>query len=217
MNFFILNKISIKRKNGFQSNSSKYSSFSPSDITIFKRNYEEFCLWVSYLYSKKDIFFHFFGSILKNPIFRKAKIFLIFLSNNYGTNDFSNFLKLVKNHKYFHFLASSIHLSPVPLYFQTLRKVLVNILKNSSLKFIQKSSKIIIANWCYFYFRNSYFPIFSYCDSLFMKLFWKYARKNHPNKSKKWIQKKYFFQSIFSSFYFFYNSKHKNFLNFSPK
>lgn len=193
----------------------KHSLFSTFKTPIFKINYEEFCLWVYSFHSKKRTFFNFFSFILKNSIFQKAKIFLIFLSNNYRGNDFLNFFKLLKNQNYFHFLASSIYLSPIPLYFQTLRKTFVHSFKYSSIDFIQKFNRGIIANWCYFYLIDSYFQIFSYCDYLFIKLFWKYARKTHPNKSKKWIQKKYFFQSIFSSFYFLYNRKHKNFFHFS--
>lgn len=33
---------------------------------------------------------------------------------------------------------------------------------------------------------------FHYCDSMFLKYLWSWARKTHPNKSKNWIQKKYF-------------------------
>jgi hypothetical protein len=34
--------------------------------------------------------------------------------------------------------------------------------------------------------------IFLSCDSFLFQFLWSWARKRHPNKSKSWIQKKYF-------------------------
>jgi hypothetical protein len=49
-----------------------------------------------------------------------------------------------------------------------------------------------IVSWCYFYKIISNFKILKYCDNLLIRFLWKWANRLHQNKSKKWIQKKYF-------------------------
>lgn len=49
-----------------------------------------------------------------------------------------------------------------------------------------------IKNWSKLAKTNSTKRIFQYCDLIVLKFLWNWARKTHPNKSKMWIQKKYF-------------------------
>lgn len=53
--------------------------------------------------------------------------------------------------------------------------------------------------------------IFQYCDSVIFKFLWNWARKTHPNKSKMWIRKKYFY-FINSKQWFFGKKKGRVFL-----
>lgn len=59
------------------------------------------------------------------------------------------------------------------------------------LEFMTKLQKEI-KNWSKLSKTTSTKRIFQYCDSIIFKFLWNWARKTHPNKSKMWIQKKYF-------------------------
>nr|AWI68487.1 hypothetical protein [Pediastrum duplex] len=76
----------------------------------------------------------------------------------------------------------------------------LNLLKNIILKYNSQAQKKLlyklnyrIMNWSYYYKIVTNSQLFHYCDKIIYKLLWKWACCNHPNKSKKWIQKKYFF------------------------
>nr|AWI68295.1 hypothetical protein [Pediastrum duplex] len=76
----------------------------------------------------------------------------------------------------------------------------LNLLKNIILKYNSQAQKKLlyklnyrIMNWSYYYKIVTNSQLFHYCDKIIYKLLWKWACRNHPNKSKKWIQKKYFF------------------------
>lgn len=58
--------------------------------------------------------------------------------------------------------------------------------------FIMKKLQTKICRWraCYQNSVSKY--IFVYCDFLLFLFLWSWAKKRHPNKSKTWIQKKYF-------------------------
>nr|AWI68208.1 hypothetical protein [Pediastrum angulosum] len=76
----------------------------------------------------------------------------------------------------------------------------LNLLKNIILKYNSQAQKKLlyklsyrIMNWSYYYKIVTNSQLFYYCDKIIYKLLWKWACRNHPNKSKKWIQQKYFF------------------------
>nr|AWI68400.1 hypothetical protein [Pediastrum duplex] len=76
----------------------------------------------------------------------------------------------------------------------------LNLLKNIILKNNSQAQKKLlyklsyrIMNWSYYYKIVTNSQLFYYCDKIIYKLLWKWACRNHPNKSKKWIQQKYFF------------------------
>jgi hypothetical protein len=76
----------------------------------------------------------------------------------------------------------------------------LNLLKNIILKYNSQVQKKLlyklsyrIMNWSYYYKIVTNSQLFYYSDKIIYKLLWKWACRNHPNKSKKWIQQKYFF------------------------
>nr|YP_009364096.1 hypothetical protein [Pediastrum duplex]AQU64399.1 hypothetical protein [Pediastrum duplex] len=76
----------------------------------------------------------------------------------------------------------------------------LNLLKNIILKKNSQAQKKLlyklsyrIINWSYYYKIVTNSQLFYYCDKIIYKLLWKWACRNHPKKSKKWIQQKYFF------------------------
>nr|YP_009491917.1 hypothetical protein [Lacunastrum gracillimum]AWI68016.1 hypothetical protein [Lacunastrum gracillimum] len=77
-------------------------------------------------------------------------------------------------------------------YLNLLKKIILRYNSQVQKKLLYKLSLIII-NWCYYYRIVTNPQFFYYCDKIMYKLLWKWACHNHPNKSKKWIQKKYFF------------------------
>jgi hypothetical protein len=109
---------------------------------------------------------------------------------------------ILKNHKmqnfhpqYFNF---KINTGLIPS--KKFLKKHLNLLKNTILKSNSQTQKKLlyklnlrIMNWSYYYKIVTNSQLFFYCDSLINKLIWKWACRTHPNKSKKWIQQKYFF------------------------
>ena len=77
-------------------------------------------------------------------------------------------------------------------YLQKLKIIIMKSNSKNQRKIIYKLNLKII-NWCFYYRTVNYFKIFFYCDKILLKYLWKWCCSNHPNKSKKWIQKKYFF------------------------
>lgn len=75
--------------------------------------------------------------------------------------------------------------------------------KGKTQLFLMKKLQKKISNWCKKHknnFSQSFLTkrmfqnkeIFEYCDFILFKFLWNWAKKKHPNKSKQWIQKKYF-------------------------
>nr|YP_009492108.1 hypothetical protein [Pseudopediastrum boryanum]AWI68599.1 hypothetical protein [Pseudopediastrum boryanum] len=109
---------------------------------------------------------------------------------------------ILKNHKvqnfYSQYFNFKINTGLIPS--KKLLKKHLNLLKNIILKYNSQTQKKLlyklsfkIINWSYYYKIVTNSQLFYYCDSLIYKLIWKWACRNHPNKSKKWIQQKYFF------------------------
>nr|YP_009492370.1 hypothetical protein [Stauridium tetras]AWI68955.1 hypothetical protein [Stauridium tetras] len=73
-----------------------------------------------------------------------------------------------------------------------LKKYLFKWNSQAQQKLIYKLS-LKIVHWCYYYRIITNSEIFYYCDKILYKILWKWSCYQHPNKNKKWIQKKYFF------------------------
>jgi hypothetical protein len=71
------------------------------------------------------------------------------------------------------------------------KQILKKSIGQKQLNFMKKLH-MKIQNWSKKYNTTSSQKIFEYCDSTLLKFLWNWARKTHPNKSKGWIQKKYF-------------------------
>lgn len=67
--------------------------------------------------------------------------------------------------------------------------------------FIKKLQRKIYA-WSYYHRFFSHKSVFRYCDLKIFEFLWHWACRRHPNKSKKWIQKKYFYNFQNKSWFF---------------
>nr|YP_009492193.1 hypothetical protein [Pseudopediastrum integrum]AWI68774.1 hypothetical protein [Pseudopediastrum integrum] len=149
------------------------------DIKKEKFNIKE-SLIINYLI-KKEIF------ILKNHFFSCASALLAERCEDPRVQNFHS--------EYFNF---KINTGLIPSK-KFLKKHLI-LLKNIILKYNSETQKKLlyklsfrIMNWSYYYKIVTNSQLFYYCDSFIYKFIWKWACHNHPNKSKKWIQQKYFF------------------------
>ena len=91
-------------------------------------------------------------------------------------------------------------------------KLLIKPSKASQLAFLGKVKALLTANqttrtdillyrlnpllrgWAYYYRTVVSKQVFSYCDYRLYQMLWQWARRRHPQKSKRWVQAKYFTQ-----------------------
>jgi hypothetical protein len=71
------------------------------------------------------------------------------------------------------------------------QRILQHSIGQTQLTFMKKLQKKIF-QWCIQHKSASTKKIFYFCDVIFMKYLWNWAKKSHPNKSKHWIRQKYF-------------------------
>jgi hypothetical protein len=91
---------------------------------------------------------------------------------------------------------NSIFLIPskraLKIYLKKLKQIISKSTMLNKRKMINELNLIII-NWCFYNRIVNDFHILNYNNKILFKLIWKWCCQKHPNKSKEWIQKKYFF------------------------
>jgi hypothetical protein len=148
-------------------------------LFFYNKHFEKYFQQMKFVQFKKS-FFHF---TFKNSLF-----FLFFRSNELFQNLFS--------------LEKTPSRASLKNHFNECKTVLDQA-KGKTQLFLMKKLQKKISNWCKKH-KNNFSPpflkkrmfqnkeIFEYCDFILFKFLWNWAKKKHPNKSKQWIQKKYF-------------------------
>lgn len=77
------------------------------------------------------------------------------------------------------------------LYLDQLKKIIQYSKVESQSVFIQRL-RIHIEKWCFYYKGVSNKKSFYFCDHLLFQWIWKWSCRRHPNKNRRWIQKKYY-------------------------
>jgi RNA-directed DNA polymerase len=75
--------------------------------------------------------------------------------------------------------------------YSKIRSVVISMKTVEHFKLIDKLNPIIIG-WANYHKPNVAKRIFSKLDNMVFKLLWKWAKRRHPNKSLRWVKKKYF-------------------------
>lgn len=123
--------------------------------------------------SKKDLFPNILG-------FQIGDLFL-FLT-----------LKFEKNVKKVFFFKTKPTREAIQSHLKECKQILIYSISSKQFKIMKKLQKKICL-WCNQYDNSlTTKKIFSYCDGILLKFLWTWAKRKHPNKSKNWIQKKYF-------------------------
>jgi len=94
-----------------------------------------------------------------------------------------------KNETQFFLIPSKIALKT---YLQKLKQILMKSNTKTQRQIINELNLKII-HWSFYNRIVNDFKIFIFCDTILFRLIWKWCCQKHPNKSKEWIQKKYFF------------------------
>lgn len=79
----------------------------------------------------------------------------------------------------------------ISMHMNECQKILQRSIGQTQLTFMKKLQKKISV-WSIHHKSASTQKIFHFCDAIFMKYLWNWAKKTHPNKSKYWIRQKYF-------------------------
>jgi hypothetical protein len=119
----------------------------------------------------------------------------------------------IKINKHFNKKNVQIFLLPTYKSLKTHLEILKTLIKKSHTQtqlFLVSKLTSQIVSWCYFYKIISNFKVFNYCDNILIRLLWKWANRLHQNKSKKWIQKKYFLSFKQKNIYFKANQVKNN-------
>jgi hypothetical protein len=132
--------------------------------------------------------------------FSFIKIFSVF--PNVQTNFVFTFFKYLKATQYFNKNQTKFLLLPtyksLKNHLKNLKALIMKSYSKTQFYLIQKLA-LKISQWCYCYRILSNFKLFYYCDNILLRFIWKWAVRIHPNKSKKWIQKKYFLKIVLPS------------------
>lgn len=144
---------------------------------------------------------------LKENVYKQIK------SNSLDKKTSSNITIIHQGSSIFFLNNGSFFISPTPLNIFLYLKILKKIIKESSTKtqevlIIKLSAKIY--SWCYHYNYLSNQKVLNYCDYRLLTFLWRWACRRHTNKSKKWIQSKYFYK-FSKNYWIFGNSLYNSF------